>query len=297
MKALPGAVSLVTRSRRFYRASRTSYLQWRYPGGGFLECNGVRVFCNFYDASYAWYDGDSAFLAFDQEVLAAILTQSKGNVALDIGAHFGFFAAYLAGLTPPDPVSSWRVFAIEPDESHFRCLQQTIRRSPASEKVTPMRVALAEYDKPLMLFRSSASCLHSYAEPGSTAVETVDARSLDSLVAACLGPSDRVALIKIDVDGAEPLLFAGGRSTLAAHKPTVLMEFAPIHLRAAGTDPREFFMTLCAQYHVYWLLCHERSARRVTEADFGEIQDMTGEGITDLVLASRPLALSRLDLG
>ena len=292
LKKMPLAVPTVRAARSVWRRLRTKYLLIRYPKGGFLTCNGVKVFCNFRNDTYAWYDGPSANLRFDQLVIKAMADQSEGNVFIDLGAHFGFFAAYMADLT-----RDARVIALEPDREHFRCLKRTTSALP-DRRVVLLQQAISDRDGTVSLYETEASCLHTYPEEGSRLVYERPCISLDSLIAAHCGNSDKVALIKIDVDGAEPLFLAGGKDTIEKHRPLILTEFAPFHLKRFGVNPRQFYRQLCDRFHVYWVAhCPSQRIARVGPADFEQIEATTGCGVTDLVLSMSALAFPDIEDG
>jgi hypothetical protein len=50
----------------------------------------------------------------------------------------------------------------------------------------------------------------------------------------------------MDVEGAEPLVISGAQNFLRQHRPKLLIEFAPGHLRSLGRDPNAMLRTLCA---------------------------------------------------
>jgi FkbM family methyltransferase len=61
--------------------------------------------------------------------------------------------------------------------------------------------------------------------PGASAAEWVPAAMADDVLEAF--PGLEIALVKIDVEGAEGLVLAGMRRTLARHRPPVLFEMLP----------------------------------------------------------------------
>ncbi len=270
-----------------YRTARREYLKRRYPQGRYLQCNGIRVFCHFHDPTYEWYDGPQTSLAFDQAVLAALLRQSRGDTVIDIGAHFGFFTAFLCSemrkMTRP-----MRMIALEPDRSHYRCL---LRTAEGFSNAIVLPVALSATDGKVGMHDSSGSCLRSYG--GSSPRYFVEGMSLESVVRAH-GGGGRVALIKIDVDGTEPSLFAGGINVLREHSPIVFMEFAPRVLEGAGIDVAHFYRDLCGNFCVRWADAKRRSTPEVGPASLAEILAAVGEGVTDLILSSHPLPLGTL---
>lgn len=297
-KKIPGLVRLVRAGRKLCRHWRTMYLRSRYPDGGYLKCGNIEVFCDFTDPTYAWYDGLPTNLAIDQQAIEAVLQQSvgRGNVLVDIGAHNGFFTAYLARVAQVCRIPNAKVIGLEPDRQHFRCLQKTADRC-SGIGITLIQMALADSDGSLSLYRTRDSCLHTYATEDAEPVYAVEAISLDSLAAGHLAPDDRIAFIKIDIDGAEPVLFSGGQKTLDAHRPTILMEFAPTQLRRAGVDPKCFYSQLCDNFEVYWASYKMRTIRKVQQSDYKDIETTVGDAISDLMLSTFALDFSNVQFG
>jgi len=293
LKQVPGLVPLVRHGRQWHRARRTRQLLRRHPDGGYLKCGNVEVFCDFRDPTYAWYDGLSQSLAMDQEIIRTILRQpvAQGNVLIDIGAHCGFFTAYLAFLSQMLSIPGAKVIALEPDRRHFACLQKTIQRSPLPA-VKVINAAIAEKDGVVDLYGTQDDCLHSYFTEGASPLYTVPAITLDTLGEEHLTSEERIAFIKIDVDGAEPDLFRGGQRTIEKHRPVILMEFAPDWLRRAGVDTKGLFCQLCDEYEVYFVSYVPRSIRKVRHADYDEIMAIVGGAISDFILSKTPLDLS-----
>jgi FkbM family methyltransferase len=276
-------------ARPAYRALRTQWLRLRYPRGGFVSGNGVNVFVDFQSPTYAWYDADAPNLAFDKRVIASLIEQSEGNVFFDVGAHYGFYAAFLAQALSTR--AGARVIAFEPDAKSFACLEQTVAASRGSVDVTAMRMAVGDFDGDVTLHRAAgAACAHTYSDVSSSSFDTAPIRRLDTLATELLRDGDRIAFMKVDIDGAEPSLLRGATATLEQHRPLVFMEFGPPGLRAAGADPRELFTRLCAAFHTYWVIFDRGVVRAVTAADYGELEQHVGDRVTDLVLSHRPLS-------
>lgn len=290
--------SLVKLARPFYRRLRTEYLKRRYPRGHFIDATGVPVFCDFFDPSYVWYDADSEYMQFHKSVLDALIRQSTGNVFVDIGAHFGFYAAFMAAavrrLHRPAVI-----IAVEPDRHHFACLERTVQRFQGNGvRADLVAAAVSDRNGTLSLYKTDASCLHSYSEEsGAVGCYEVPATTLDSLIEARLGHSDRVAMIKVDVDGAEPFVIDGWRETMKRYAPIVLTEFSPAAVSAAGRDPRALFFQLCDEYCVSHVDHHHTRVHRVGRDDYDAIAALVGGGVTDLILTAAPLTLSGVSSG
>jgi hypothetical protein len=72
---------------------------------------------------------------------------------------------------------------------------------------------------------------------------TVEVRRADDVLAGA-SPS----LMKIDVEGAEPMVLSG----LTSWPDTILMEYIPSQVRALGNDPQEFIESITARgYDLY----------------------------------------------
>ena len=72
-------------------------------------------------------------------------------------------------------------------------------------------------------------------------VETVDDFLAERLI-------NRVDIIKMDIEGAEPLVLKGMEKTFAANPGLkVILEFSTMNLRVAGFDPLEILRTIESQ--------------------------------------------------
>ncbi|NQU26536.1 MAG: FkbM family methyltransferase [Candidatus Nealsonbacteria bacterium] len=283
LKKVPPLVSMVRAARSLRRSYRTRRLLANCPEGGFLNCNGLSVFCDFRKESYAWYDGPSANLSAEQQVIEMLFEQNEGDVFIDIGAHFGYFSAFAAGM---DCVA--KTLALEPDRDNFQCLQRTMAALPNSQVVL-LQQAVSDRDGEVALYATDAPCLHTYPEEGSRLAYQIPCTSLDSLVSMHCKDGDKVAVIKIDVDGAEPLMFGGGDNTIREHRPIIFMEFAPLALEASGVVPQHFYSELCDRFHVYWCDGPSPQLPKVSSADFDRIEATVRDRVTNLVLSSSPL--------
>lgn len=139
-----------------------------------------------------------------------------GDTFVDAGANVGFFTLYGAHLVGP----SGRVVAIEPFPSNFRTLSDNISRNNLGY-VKPQQVALGKEKGVLTLyappaeenrdFNVSVVRFDGYRQI-DVPVETID----DKLGEWVSGP---VRLMKVDVEGSEPQLFAGGAAAAPGRSP------------------------------------------------------------------------------
>ncbi|MFZ3043643.1 MAG: FkbM family methyltransferase [Minisyncoccia bacterium] len=137
----------------------------------------------------------------------------RGGVAFDVGANIGYYSRLMSR-------SAKHVYAFEPDADNFRILEQNCRHHP---NITPLNMAVCDRGGTADFFKVMHSAMrHSLIDEGNTKKLTVACTSLDAFI------KERgitgVSLVKIDVEGAEPLVFAGMRELLEREHPIVIYE-------------------------------------------------------------------------
>lgn len=177
-----------------------------------------------------------------------------GMVALDVGAHVGYYTRLLARRTG----AGGRVIAFEPHPRSHQALRHNTR---ALENVTPLQVAVAEaagsaelydylmmsasgslhYDESLAHLQRARMGAGDVAPRGQGTFEMqrfqVETVTLDACLAE-LGIA-RVDVVKMDIEGAELSALRGMRGMIAASPGLKLvMEYNPSALRAFGHDPQ-----------------------------------------------------------
>lgn len=232
--------------------------------------------------AYEWF-GEEPFAA-------ARLLLRPGDTFVDAGAHAGYFSAMAAGVVGP----GGRVVSIEANPRQAARLRAHAALNAALAPWNVVEGALAHRSGETLTLHIAAN--HgdaTLAAPGGNvtqervAVRTV---ALDE-VAADWGP---VALMKIDIEGAEPMALEGGARWFASpNAPAmVLAEFNPALLAALGSSPRalldRFTQLGYAAHTLRW-----RGTRRVAVAPAGPTPDLSRN--TDLLLV-RPEGRERLAL-
>lgn len=157
-----------------------------------------------------------------------------GDVFVDAGANIGLHtvaAAHAVG-------GQGRVYAFEAMPRTCEHLRSSVRLSGVEAQVEVVAVALGARDEDDRPFNIGAVAGHSSLYPLDEAVDTihVDVRRLDGM----LGEAP-VALVKIDVEGAELDVLAGMTSLIEANPDMGLVaEYAVSHLGRAGTSEAEW---------------------------------------------------------
>lgn len=140
-----------------------------------------------------------------QHIQQAVQLCHSRRVAVDIGAHVGFWSYYLA-----EAFSS--VHAFEPNESFAHCFERNVR----SKNVRLHRVALGEAERKVVLevdWENTGATHVGTAAQGDIPMRRLDDYRLDS-----------VDFIKVDVEGYERLVLEGARETLGRCQPVVIVE-------------------------------------------------------------------------
>lgn len=183
-------------------------------------------------------------------------TLRRGQHALDVGAHIGFFTVHMAGCVGP----GGSVRAFEPFEANARLLERSIVENGFQSFVTLQRAAVGA--------RASMARLAFARETlnsGGAFLLSPDAEVPDQLVSAAVSVvaldelelTRPVSFVKLDVEGAEPLVVEGARRLLSTDRPVILSELHGVQLaRVAGSSARD----LVRQLEELGYTCHELAA-------------------------------------
>jgi len=151
-----------------------------------------------------------------------------GALFVDVGAHVGYYSV-LAAAAGAD------VIAVEPDPYNRAALAANVRGLPVEVVAAAVADTVGQ-----ATFHPSASTTGS-SLLARTDIElrravTVETTTVDTLVA---GRFDRPLVVKLDVEGAEPLALAGAAKTLRATRLVVIAEVHPAALAARSFSPED----------------------------------------------------------
>ncbi|OJY81404.1 MAG: hypothetical protein BGP13_15540 [Sphingobacteriales bacterium 40-81] len=189
-----------------------------------------------------------------------------GNICLDIGANVGYFSVLMAALTG----DQGRTIAIEPNPGVAKLLSLTAGINGPGFEVA--QVALADKEGKMRLKVPNESF------GDASIIERIDnitkAKSVVKVRTATLDNLlnelnvDKVDIIKMDVEGAEPMVFEGMRQTIAKNKNIqIIIEYSPF----LYDNPRVFTEYLFSEFIV----------RRIKDVE--QIQDLDESAIDSLV--------------
>lgn len=208
----------------------------------------------------------------------------SGDVVIDVGANVGYYTLIAAKRVGP----SGKVYAFEPDPDAFALLQANIELNELTN-VVAINKALAAEPGQLELFRSSTNRGdHRLYDPGDgrTAV-SVEVTTLDAALADVRG----IDLIKIDTQGAECSILAGGDALLARERDAgVIMEYTPKYIRAFGQAPDACLRKLSDFGFVFYDILEFAERKGVVKVPLDTILEQyseQSERYTNLFLPSR----------
>jgi FkbM family methyltransferase len=159
----------------------------------------------------------------ERSMLEGLLDELEGDdVFFDIGSNLGFFSCFAANY-----MSDGSVVAFEPHPPNARQLRRNVSHNNP-ETVDVHQVALSDSDGEIEFTnQDSLSSTASFETGGNTT--TVEQIQGDSLVDSGI---PQPTVVKIDVEGAEPMVIAGMTETLS--HPDCRVLFCEIHLPKDG---------------------------------------------------------------
>jgi len=151
-----------------------------------------------------------------------------GMTFVDAGANVGYFTLLAASLGA-------RVISYEPTPAVFERLRENVALN-GFDRVTAVNAAVADKRGVLRLYQSPEDPEANNLFDGEGVSVEVATVSLDEDLAA--RGVQKVDLLKIDVEGAEPLVLAGASLLLNnPGAPAVVIEVNPVALRSANAVP------------------------------------------------------------
>lgn len=150
----------------------------------------------------------------------------KNAVVLDVGANIGYYTLIAAKLV----AENGRVFAFEPEPGNFSLLEKNVKLNGYKNIVLERKAVSNRTGKANLFLRDKAG-QHSICQPSMSHVE-VETVSLDDYFRDF---EREINLVKIDVEGAEPLVLQGMSELLTKYRRLkIIMELNPNALKQAG---------------------------------------------------------------
>jgi FkbM family methyltransferase len=152
----------------------------------------------------------------------------------DIGSHFGVFTLAAIHYGGPSSFS----LAVDPSPVCGRILSANVRLSKAEKQVQVLQGAMGSSKRDLAMLTTGPNGDHFFVVANSDRSDAtyVPQYTLDQLADSSPSPPTHV---KIDVEGFEYQVLAGGREFLASAQPIVFLELHCEILKQLGTAPQD----------------------------------------------------------
>lgn len=196
--------------------------------------------------------------------LALIRRHTKpGDLACDVGANKGSYLYWMARWAE-------RVVAFEPQPGLAAYLE-TLSATLPLRNVTIEQKGVSDHSGVLELYMPSVN------SPEASLVPIAGAQTVQVPVVALddyFAPSDRLGVLKVDVEGAELDVFRGADRILRQDRPVLLFECEQRHLRTGSVF--DCFRHLEARGYTGRFI-QAKTLRPVSEFDLAIHQNQTGE--------------------
>jgi len=147
-----------------------------------------------------------------------------GGTVLDIGANIGIFTLSAARKVG----ENGRVFAIEPIARNVQSIcAGAIGNGLRNISVLPVAASGESTVVPMLRNAHSSNGIVDTHIPNIKADAFVPAHRLDFLLQGL----DRLDVIKMDIEGHEPIAWPGIEKLVSTHRPTIFSEFSPVAIR------------------------------------------------------------------
>lgn len=198
-----------------------------------------------------------------------------GMTIVDIGANIGYYAV-LAGLRA-GPTGT--IVAYEPDPTNLSFLEKNLERNGLTNAVAVQKAVSNQAGIATFYLTEHNKGTHSLANNRDVR-ETIEVETdtLDLSLRA-LG-IEKVNVLKIDIEGAEPLAVQGMGETLARNPNIIIFtEFYPKAMRRLGKDPVVFLEMLATfGFQIQDIDENKRCLTEVRPEDFASFVDAVPPG-------------------
>lgn len=190
----------------------------------------------------------------------------KGDVIIDVGAHFGLFSVRAAQITG----TNGKVYAFEPAPPTFDLLKKTISLNKVENIVFPVKAAMTDKNGEATFYISNtvgdvANSLVNYNDNIHTGYK-VELIQCDTFVQK---HNIKVGFFKIDAEGAELSVLKGAEKVLREQKPYCILSMHPASIIKFGDSNEKIWKFLAGlDYDVHV------NNKSVTEADFCQMKEM-----------------------
>lgn len=192
-----------------------------------------------------------------------------GQIVLDIGANIGFFAITMAALVGP----TGHVYAFEPIPTNADLLARSIAENKFAERMTLEHAAVGAVAGEIQMvvpepgYSLNSGGAYIFMDgmelPDTHSLHTVPMLRIDNYMM-----QHPVSFIKIDVEGAEPLVLRGAENLLQTDRPVILSELHGLQTqKVSGCTPTDFIAEMHERGYDCYMLGDGQPEELITAAD------------------------------
>jgi FkbM family methyltransferase len=241
-----------------------------WSDGEILEIQGSKMYINVRDKDPGMRKTFQAYALnrIHEETTTNLFKKvvKEGDVVIDLGANIGYFTLLAAKLVGP----TGKVFAFEPEPKNFSYLKKNVELNNYTNVIIEQK-AVSNYNGETKLFicpydsghhtinRPNGIEAYRLGRSGEITSIDIEVVTLDNYLR---NKTDRVDVIKIDVEGAEALVFEGMKEILSKNQNIkIFLEFFPLLIEKMGSSPEDFAKYLFKNFSVY-VIGHDYSMKK-----------------------------------
>ena len=209
---------------------------------------------------YVWHKVWATYEELQSEEIVRLTR--PGSVVIDLGGAVGLYTLMCARKVGP----AGHVYAFEPDPSNASYLRRNVALNHYQDRVTVIEKAASAEPVKLRLYLSDENEGDNRIFGSSGRSVEVEGVRVEDAVPA--GDWSRVSLIKMDIQGAEPIALDGMLRLLrAAPDAAIVTEFNPSAITGSGRDPAEFLTLLEREGFAFFDIDEQQKRLAVTSKE------------------------------
>lgn len=241
-----------------------------WSGGEILEIQGSKMYINVKEKDPNMRKTFQAYASglIHEESTTKLFKKvvKEGDTVVDLGANIGYFTILAAKLVG----RNGKVFAFEPGPKNFEYLSKNIElnnyqnvkveQKAVSDRNGKTKLFLCPYDSGHHTINQSNGIeAYRLGRPGKVSSIDIETVALDNYLKE---KTEKVNVMKIDIEGAEALAFSGMKEILARNKDIrIFLEFFPLLIEKMGNSPQEFIESLLKDFNIF-VIGHDYSMRK-----------------------------------
>lgn len=253
----------------FRREMYDFFFRALWSGDEVLEIQGSKMYINIKETDPIMRQTFQSYASglIHEEVTTKLFKEiiKKGDTVIDLGANIGYFTLLASKLVG----ANGKVFAFEPAPKNFEYLIKNIELNDY-KNIVAIQKAVSNHNGKTKLYlspydsghhtinRSDGIEAYRLGRAGDVVSIDIETVTLDDYLK---DKGYKVDVMKIDIEGAEPLAFDGMRKTLSKNQNIkIFLEFFPLLIEKMGNSPKEFIELLLKNFNIF-VIGHDYSMR------------------------------------